>query len=118
MCKSAGHVLKSIHLSILNPLVVSHRIDPERAPVSVSISSKLIIKLKLNSSVSTNGEVTCLLSILINASILVDSITSDVSFDPVGALLDVRRLHKFSSFVSTVASSIVVVVDAKRSVES
>jgi len=71
MSECSWHVLKHVHLSILNPIPIFHGVDPERWPVLGRITWELIIEFNLGKTFSSNWKDAGVLGVLINTCILV-----------------------------------------------
>lgn len=105
MVQMSPHIFKSIQLSILDPSMISHSVKPEWWPVVTSVSSELVIELKLSESITSSFKVAGSFCWLIDASIMMGGWTSDICFDGIAGLLDIWSLHIFLSFNSSSAST-------------
>ena len=115
MSQTVRHIFQSIEFNILNPLVVLHGINPERSPIVVVITCHLVIKFKLQETVSTNWEVACILSVLIDAGISVYSFTSDSGGNWTWGLGDVWSLQEFSIFPASITGTTIVIMGVETS---
>ena len=118
MSECSSHVFKHVHLSILYPLPLFHGVDPEWRPVILWTTSKLIIKLDLGKTVSSNWENTSFLGVLVYTGILVNRRSGTGDFDEIFGFWNVWRAQELSSFVPTITSTIVVIIWVEPSIES